>query len=270
MRGRRYQACCYSLPLLLVPAQAASLHDLSTEKLLAQRFPQPAVSYLLVDIRSRDVVATRWSEPEKPIPLGSLVKPFTALAYGEGHDFRYPEVVCRGETSGCWLPAGHGRIGLSKAIAHSCNAYFLKLAAAVRNDDLDESVRRFGFAGPSQDQAAVRIGLGGGWQVAPIVMVRAYCELASRGSERGMDAVLAGMALSAREGTGKGIGVGAFAKTGTAPCSHRPRGPGDGFVVAIYPAESPRFALLVRVHGVPGAQAAVTGGAMLRAIREGR
>jgi hypothetical protein len=41
-------------------------------------------------------------------------------------------------------------------------------------------------------------------------------------------------------------------------------------VIALYPAADPEFTLLVRVHGVRGAEAAVTCGKMLRAIREGK
>ncbi len=47
----------------------------------------------------------------QPIPIGSLVKPFTALAYAETHNFRFPEHVCTGGNS-CWLPKGHGTLGI--------------------------------------------------------------------------------------------------------------------------------------------------------------
>jgi len=53
-------------------------------------------------------------------------------------------------------------------------------------------------------------------------------------------------------------------KTGTAPCTHGDHAPGDGFTVAILPAHQPRILLMVRVHGVPGAQAAKVAGSMLR------
>jgi hypothetical protein len=55
-------------------------------------------------------------------------------------------------------------------------------------------------------------------------------------------------------------------KTGTAACSHSPRAPGDGFAVVLVPAANPQFLLMVRVHGVPGSQAAKTAGQMLRRI----
>ena len=75
------------------------------------------------------MLASRWDDAGTPIPMGSLVKPFTALAYGEEHQFRYPTHVCLGGAGGCWLPRGHGEIGISSAIAESCNSYFRMLTA---------------------------------------------------------------------------------------------------------------------------------------------
>jgi cell division protein FtsI/penicillin-binding protein 2 len=60
----------------------------------------------------------------------------------------------------------------------------------------------------------------------------------------------------------------ALVKTGTAKCTHHDGSPGDGFTVALVPVEDPQFLLLVRVHGVPGAQAAFTAGEMLRDVGE--
>jgi cell division protein FtsI/penicillin-binding protein 2 len=79
------------------------------------------------------------------------------------------------------------------------------------------------------------------------------------------------MALSARDGTGAQVhrafpSADALAKTGTATCTHSRRAPGDGFSVVLVPADDPQILLLVRVHGVSGAQAARTAGQMLRLI----
>jgi D-alanyl-D-alanine carboxypeptidase len=67
-----------------------SLFAQSAAATLEQRFPDPNISFLLLDAHTGAVIASRWTDPEKPIPLGSLVKPFTALAYGEQHEFQYP------------------------------------------------------------------------------------------------------------------------------------------------------------------------------------
>lgn len=250
---------------------AGSLYDQAVDRLLERRFSGEDISYLLLDARTGTVRSSRWEEPG---PFGSLIKPFTALAYAQTHGFRYPEQVCSG--SGCWLPRGHGRIGIREAIAKSCNAYFRALAAEVRAEDVAGVMRRFGMQGVRENApAAALIGLGEDWKAAPLEIARAYSELATRANEPGADELLRGMALSARSGTGSAVGralagEGALVKTGTALCIHIHRQPGDGYVMTLYPEERPTFALLVRVHGAPGAKAAAVAGEMLRAVLEGK
>src|SRR4051812_8000691 len=62
-----------------------SLFTQSAAESLTRDFTDPNVSFLLLDARSGSVLASRWDHPDAPIPMGSLVKPFTALAYGEQH-----------------------------------------------------------------------------------------------------------------------------------------------------------------------------------------
>jgi cell division protein FtsI/penicillin-binding protein 2 len=253
------------------------LHQQSLARLLEQRFPEPDLSYLLLDARTGDQIAERWEKVSEPLSMGSLLKPFTALAYGEAHGFRYPEYVCRGQAGGCWRTRGHGRIGISEAVAHSCNAYFRALAAQVPAQDLSAVLARYGMnAADADDSASAKIGVGKGWKVPPLQMARAYLALASRSSDPGADDLATGMLLSARLGTGSAVDsalgpplAGARVKTGTAPCVHAHRLPGDGYAVVLYPADSPRFLLLVQVHGVPGSKAAVTAGHMMRAVSDG-
>ena len=221
---------------LLLIAVAASLAEDTAFRVLEKSFDDGDVSYLVVDARSGALMACRGFEPNQPIPLGSLMKPFAALAWGAAHGFRYPEYYCRGEQDGCWLPRGHGRVGLREAIAHSCNAYFRRLAT----EDVSRCAARFGLSPPEESAPPeARIGLGAGWKVAPVSLARAYAELAARAGEPGFGEILAGLALAAREGTGSVIGSRALAKTGTAPCSSPRPDAGDGFVMVLYPAERP-------------------------------
>jgi cell division protein FtsI/penicillin-binding protein 2 len=81
------------------------------------------------------------------------------------------------------------------------------------------------------------------------------------------------MKRSGVHGTGAEVGHAlrsktALVKTGTAACTHSQRAPGDGFTIAMVPADDPRLLLMVRVHGVPGSIAAKTAGMMLRRIEE--
>jgi cell division protein FtsI/penicillin-binding protein 2 len=52
----------------------------------------------------------------EPVPVGSLVNPFIALAYAQQHNFPHPTYFCDGTGDGCWLPRGHGQVDISAAI----------------------------------------------------------------------------------------------------------------------------------------------------------
>jgi cell division protein FtsI/penicillin-binding protein 2 len=260
---RRTILGCAIAPLL----RSASLPDQSAAIILERGFPDPGISYLLLDATSSRVICSRWVKPDEPLPVGSLVKPFTALAFGATHNFQFPAFTCKGEESRCWLPQGHGSMELKTAIAHSCNAYFLELASGVQREALDSVTQRFSMNSPDLGSGpATLIGLGAMWRISPLSIAHAYLELTARSSEPGVGSLLSGMALSAKSGTGRGAGAGAYVKTGTAQCLDELRHAGDGFAIALYPTNTPRFALLVRVHGVPGAQAASVCGRMRKAL----
>ncbi|HEV2495487.1 MAG TPA: penicillin-binding transpeptidase domain-containing protein [Terriglobia bacterium] len=255
---------------------SASLYDQSMAAVLRRQFSSPSISYLVIDVATGMVVASRWENLDQPVPTGSLVKPFTALAYGASHGYRYPELTCHGAADGCWLPRGHGRIGMTEAIGYSCNAYFRKLAARISREDAERVTLRYGIGGPLRSfSPATLVGLDAEMKMPPEQMARAYIELRGHAGDPGVTELLEGMALSARAGTASAIqkslpGAPALAKTGTSACVHTPRAPGDGYTIILYPADIPRWALLVRVHGVPGASAARVGGEMLRTIVTGR
>lgn len=265
-------------PVLLPGAESTvarnSLFAQSAAQLLQREFQSRDVSFLLLDARTGNALASRWDDLERPIPLGSLIKPFIALAYGEEHQFRYPVHECKGEAGGCWLPRGHGEVDIASAIGNSCNSYFRMLTMNMSSADMVPAARRFGLDAPDPDLSGPDlIGMGNRWLISPLHMARAYLELNRRRDQPGAREVLAGMAQSAQRGTGLEIGralkrYGALVKTGTAACTHHTGAPGDGFVVALVPAEQPELLLMVRVHGVPGAKAAVTAGRMLSRIEE--
>ena len=222
------------------------------------------VDYLVVDVHTRHVLRQQWNDADIPIPVGSLVKPFSALAYAGD----FPTFVCHGAADRCWLAHGHGRLTFREAVAQSCNAYFLNLARDVDPATLAVVASKFGISAPAADTADARIGLGKDWKISPIALARAYAELASRASEPRVAEILAGMRGAASNGTARGIGRDAMvlAKTGTAPCVAARRHTGDGFTVVLDPADDPRIVVLVRVHGVPGAEAAKSAARVLRAL----
>jgi cell division protein FtsI/penicillin-binding protein 2 len=250
----------------------SSLYAQSAAETLRRDFSSREISFLLLDAHTGRVITSRWDSPDSPIPLGSLVKPFTALAYGEHNDFHYPIHTCHGTATGCWLPHGHGEIGLTSAIAYSCNSYFRMLTANMVSADVAPIAARFGIEPPDPDASGpVLAGIGSHWRISPHQMAEAYLELVRRREQPGVREILAGMAESAQHGTGAAVDRAlrfpdALVKTGTATCTHSPRAPGDGFAMVLTPADQPRMLLMVRVHGVPGAQAAKTAGQMLRRI----
>ncbi len=236
-----------------------SLFAQSASQALQRDFPSDDISFLLLDAQTGTVFASRWDHPETSIPLGSLVKPFVALAYGELHEFEYPAHICRGTSSGCWLPRGHGAVGLTSAIAYSCNSYFRVLTANMTAAEIAPTATSFGLQLPApgisgpvlaglsdhdlENHGLENHGLDKQWLISPLSMARAYLELIRRRDQPGVRLILGGMEQSARQGTGaevdRALGIsGALAKTGTAPCTHARRAPGDGFTVALAPGRA--------------------------------
>jgi cell division protein FtsI/penicillin-binding protein 2 len=218
------------------------------------------VNYIVLDIRTRQIIKQDWPDADQPIPVGSLVKPFTALAAGGP----FPELLCNGASDRCWRAKGHGRIGFQDALANSCNAYFLQFARDVDAHSLAVVAAKFGIPPPDAETPEARIGLGRDWQISPLALTRAYCELTVRSTEPRVAEILAGLKLAAESGTASAIGHGALAKTGTAPCVAQRRHKGDGFTIVLAPSDAPRLAILVRVHGVPGAEAAKSAAIIFR------
>jgi len=257
-----------------VSAAGSSLFAQSVAQILDQNFPDPDISFLLLDRRTDQVLASRWEQPNNPIPLGSLAKPFAALAYGEAHDYQYPPHRCLGSETGCWRPGGHGDVDLTSAIAFSCNSYFRFLTTDLTAADVSPTADQFGLELPSVDTSGMELaGLGPRWRISPLRMARAYLQLLGMRHQPAVAKILAGMEQSAWQGTGAEVdrtlrSGGALVKTGTAACIHTRRAPGDGFTIALAPADDPRFLLMVRVHGAPGSHAAKTAGQMLRRIEE--
>jgi cell division protein FtsI/penicillin-binding protein 2 len=231
---------------------------------MLDRAAPASTQYLLIDVHTREILASRWPDADVPIPVGSLVKPFTALAYNGD----FPEFIC--DPDRCWLKRGHGRLTFTEALAQSCNSYFLQLAQRVDADALRRIAAKYSIPAPSLDSPEARIGLGTGWQISPLALTRAYAELSLRSGEPAVAQILRGLEASARSGTSAAIGAGALAKTGTAPCTAKMHHSGDGFTLVLEPSDAPRLALLVRVHNVPGAEAAKTAGRLLNVVRTGK
>lgn len=256
----------------LLPAE--SFLGPAVDSLLRSEVSEGDVSCVLSTTGGREVIYSRWPDFHRPVPVGSLVKPFTALAYAASHGGRFPTIECRPD-SGCWLPSGHGSIGVEQAIASSCNTYFRSLSEQLHHGDLLPVTARFGLSAPALSApASAYFGLGEEWKIAPVALVRAYEELLRRSAEPAIARLSAGLRLAGERGTASGVaralgGKVSFAKTGTSPCIHNNserRSNGDGYALVLYPADHPRYTLLVRVHGVPGRAAANLAGKILGVV----
>ncbi|HWX53008.1 MAG TPA: penicillin-binding transpeptidase domain-containing protein [Verrucomicrobiae bacterium] len=248
------------------------LHAQSAQAVLARDFSSPGLSFLLLNERG-EVIAHRWPSPERETPVGSLIKPFLAVAYGRTHD-SFPVFHCSGMRT-CWLPRGHGTLGIAQAIAVSCNSYFHQLLSNAGPEFAKPTLETFGLKtndNAGNDQVDL-FEQGRGWKAPPLQLARAYLDLTNHSREDAVAPVLRGMAMSARKGTASALASELrnwpmLAKTGTAPCIHRVRAPGDGLAAVLAPADHPNLVLLVRVHGKPGSAAAAVAGRMIAAIEK--
>jgi len=277
-------------PPAIAQLSSSDLYAQATQAMLDRSFPSARVEYLLLDLRTRQPIAMRWKHEETAIPVGSLLKPFVAMAWNDLHagprsHAEIPVVRCHGRSDGCWRAEGHGDVALERALAVSCNAYFLALArdligsGTAGRTALNRIGAAYGLPSPPAD-ASPRglIGAVPGWRIAPIVLARAYARLVTEQADRNtvQSRLMSGMALAARPGgTAAGVGAhadGVLAKTGTAPCItnvERCVADGDGLTIVLAPAASPRLLLLVREHGTTGAATAIVAGEMLSRIEKG-
>ena len=280
MKGLVLLAALAMVPRLArPPVEASPLEEIDEIDGIAAPPSAPASrepAYLLLDAATGRQLGVRWDDLDRPLPMGSLIKPFTALAFAEAHRRTYPTLVCRGSVDGCWLPAGHGRIGIVAAIAGSCNAYFHHMSRHTSPEMLASTLQWFGMQASAADVTpASMVGLGEGLKLRPPAIARGYLEIVARATQPGVSPIVEGMMVSARAGTGRAVGAAmgradALAKTGTAPCVHSPKAAADGYAVVIYPASQPRVVLLVQAHGRTGADTAGVAGKLLRAAVEGR
>ena len=230
--------------------------------------PVENVDFVVADFSTGQVIVEHWREPATASP-GSLLKPFVALAYGRKSGVVFPQYDCSGET--CWLPRGHGRIGIVEAIAHSCNTYFRQLSVSVAPAEVGFEAARLGLRAPPPSSTAEALwGLSPEWFATPHEILGAYTELVRRRAEPEAAIALEGLRRAAREGTAAALATrlpqDVYAKTGTAECTHPRNADGDGFAVAVYPADAPRYAVVTRVHGQTGRVAAGAAAALLQAL----
>lgn len=191
--------------------------------------------------------------------VGSLQKPFVAKAWAASHPTTStPRFQC-GPDSACWLPSGHGELGLSRALAVSCNAYFRALANDTPPSILESTFKAEGFSSLpiSSDLAIGLAGPEGALLIAPGDLLEAYERLVREPWPTGeavRDQVLAGLREAALKGTAGGLGQrGWWAKTGTVLMEEGDPTRTAGLVMAV---DDAGWAVLARLEPGTGREAA--------------
>ena len=202
----------------------------------------------LISTGSGQITSRSWLDADMPVPIGSLIKPFTALAYAKQFGSPFPKVNCDGST--CWRSSGHGLLDFPHAMAVSCNTYFRRLADRLNPSEFAVVLDSFGIPATSQMLSRdARIGIGGDLGVAPTALLKAYAMLMQRQDKD----IVEGLRFAGTIGTGKHWKGRVLVKTGTASCK---KDEGDGFAFVAYPALNPRTLILVRNHRQTGAATA--------------
>ena len=195
------------------------------------------------------ITSRSWPDADIPVPIGSLIKPFTSLAYAKQFGSPFPKVNCDGTT--CWRSSGHGLLDFPHAMAVSCNTYFRSLADRLNPSDLAVLLDSFGIpAKPAMLTRDARLGIGSDLGIAPSTLLKSYAMLLQRQDKE----ILEGLRLAGTIGTGKQWKGRVLVKTGTAACA---KDEGDGFAFVAYPVVNPRTLILVRNHRQTGAATAV-------------
>jgi len=214
---------------------------------------------LRVWVRDASGVMTQGASSDTPITVGSLQKPFVAKAWAATHGGApSPRFRCD-PGSGCWLPAGHGELGLAAALAFSCNTYFRQLAESTPLADLEAALRGAGFTrGPRSAEEAIGLpGPDGPLRIRPSALLAAYARLTRspwRTGEPLRAEVLAGLREAGLDGTARALGQrGYWAKTGTVPASDGNPLHTCGLALAV---DDAGWAILARLEPGTGREAA--------------
>jgi cell division protein FtsI/penicillin-binding protein 2 len=276
--------------------QAAGLQE-SVEK----EFLNSGNAVLVINPQTGHVLASLHQEIflEQKYPPGSLVKPFSLIAFYRQHGNSFPILNCpatlANDPAGCWNRNGHGKVSATEAIADSCNVYFRQLSTRISPDIFARTLAEYEVIDdpseimklPEETLRKIMVGNTNDWIVSPYRILRAYCELWNGGYVWRKDSnILAespllsqplrtvlhdGMLLSSVEGTSleasRISGTKLLGKTGTSlrySNGLTDRNSTQGWWIGLYPVEHPRIAIMTFVSGGRGAtDAAPLGGKIL-------
>ncbi|MBN1755544.1 hypothetical protein JW877_04940 [bacterium] len=235
-------------------------------------------------------------------PVGSTIKPFTALAalrkgvWDPEQPFCcQPAPIDSPLTKRCWYTPGHGVLNFPEALAHSCNLYFLELASKLDYKFFLEVLEEFKLTVPDnlrfQNQTQklkAMVGLDYSLLLNLKSLLRAYAALINGGilfpennqtpnilklSHDNIFLIREGMRLSATIGTGikaqEVVGeTPILSKTGTAPYCMEGRyipSKTHALFIGFAPENNPVWGVLVMAkEGMGALEGAIKGGQILK------
>ncbi len=278
----RYRLAAFALLLPALAAATGARGDMPT------RDRRPDAVVLVADVRTgRSMYEANAAEAHRrAYAPGSIFKLAIALAAIESGSFD-PRATTRctgslaigGTRYRCWTRRGHGDVGLTRALASSCNIYFASLARRLPREAILDAARRLGMLprnGPAGELTDSTL-FGEEFRISPSELLGTALTLATRGRLGAGGAPLLnaryaplfdGLAESVRNGTAREAwlrrapGAG---KTGTTADPSRP-GRTVGWFIGYAPARSPRYAIVVMLPNSHGSDAAALAGRVLRRL----
>jgi len=155
----------------------------------SKELPVPSC-YLIVEATSGMVLESsgeKWLET--PLPIGSLIKPFTCLAAIETDRKLASLVLVCTPTSpslpcldGCWFRAGHGSLNMEQALSVSCDRYFRYLAERTSPFHWKNVLKRYGLY-EKEEETEILSAMVGTSEKLKAIPVKILCAYLALGTE---------------------------------------------------------------------------------------
>jgi len=252
---------------------------------------------LLVDVKTRRLVATHGSELARglPAPPGSTLKPLTLTALieagklGTGEAFPCPGALeIGGRSFACSHPPIGAAMRIRTALAYSCNCFVAHFAERFAPGELAAGLSRWGLAsrtgwfGDAEVSGWIEVASGveptrlqaigeGGVRVTAAALAAAYRSLALSASRPAMAPILGGLEDAVEFGTAQRARIAGVTVAGKTGSVRTAEGAFIAWFAGFAPSRAPQVVVAVMLQGRSGgADAAPIAGRILEAHFGGR